>query len=102
MFTIYQLENIIYNIDKTLEKYNSKVLIISDILRLFSDAKEIEGERVLKQIIYRLVRLNDIILLVTVSRIPSERMLRLLTPLLNKQIITCSTRNYMMLNILKE
>ncbi len=94
MFTIYQLQNTISNIDKTLEKYNSKVLIVSDILKLFSDVKEREGERVLKEIVYDLARLNDIILLVTLSRIPSEKLYKLFLPLFNKKIITHSQRGY--------
>lgn len=93
MFTIYQLQSTISDIEKTLERYNSKVLIISDILKLFADVKEREGERVLKEIIYSLARINDIILLVTVSRIPSENLYKLLLPLFNKQIVTFSQKD---------
>jgi hypothetical protein len=72
LFTIYQLTNlIIYELPRILEKWKSKVIIISDLLHLFlqdPQADVEESKYLIKQIVKSLQRfLNTTLVIITIG-----------------------------------
>jgi DNA-directed RNA polymerase subunit RPC12/RpoP len=68
-FTIYQLANtIIYELPKIIEKYNAKMIIVSDLLSMFLNDPQVqvrEVEDIIKEIITSIKRNNEILSVVS-------------------------------------
>ena len=68
-FTIYQLANtIIYELPKIIEKYNAKMIIVSDLLSMFLNDPQVqvrEAEDIIKEIITSIKRNSEILSVVS-------------------------------------
>ena len=89
-FTVYQLVNLITNeLSKVVRRFDTKVLIIRDMLHMFIDSEiRIDEARPLIKEITNTLRIfsRDMSVIVSLSRVPSPQYYKMLSPSFDRWI----------------
>ena len=90
LFTIYQLAGLVIDeLPDALRKYDTKLIIISDMLRMFLNDPSVrigEAQYLIKDITHSLRIFNDVSIIVSLNRIPPSRYYRMLLPTFDKWV----------------